>query len=408
MNEQERSGGPLSEALARARLRAHFTQEEVGAALGVSRAMVSYWESGTRKPNDRQFSALARLYGVMPAELLEGQLAGPGSNDLAGLLLRDGDGIGPSGATGLREFVQLLDRFAELRRIVDKQAGCRIQSPFAHRPSHTSREDARRKAQEVRVHLSLGAGPIGDIDSACEALGVIVFQTPLGSDLYRAATGAFLRHPEVGLSVLVNHDMSAGRRCFATAHGLAHALFHSHETNQVLCRGVGPRESFADAFAGEFLMPSSGVRRLAELLGLPRRISDPADIVYVQQYFKVSWPTALVRLRQMNAITRDTYADLTAKGYPGSLARALGYPAHPEPNVSGPAVRPLQQFPRSFLRMLRQTVVARLMSPNSAAAFAGLAVPDIAQLTSQLFGSPEQESPQLETEFHEFEVTGVA
>ena len=35
--------------------------------------MVSYWETGARVPNDCQLSALARLYGIEPVDLLEGR-----------------------------------------------------------------------------------------------------------------------------------------------------------------------------------------------------------------------------------------------------------------------------------------------------------------------------------------------
>lgn len=407
MGEAEQSARSLGETLARARASARFTQDEVGLALGVNRAMVSYWESGTRIPNDRQISALARLYGIEPADLLEGRLAGPAPVDLAGLLLREGHGIAPAGVTGIREFVHFLDRFAELCRVTGEPSGHLTQSPFVHRAGYTSRDDARRKAQEVRAHLGLGAGPLGSIDSACEALGVTVYQAPLGPDLDSAPPGAFLRHPEAGLSVLVNHDMSPGRRRFAIAHGFAHALFHSHETSLVMCGDTSQHERFADLFAGEFLMPSDGVRRFAEQLGLPPRINDPADIVHIQHHFDVSWPMALVRLRQLSAITHDRYAELGSTVQPESLAGALGYPAHREPDVGGPAMSRLRRFPRSFLRMLRQAVAAEAMSPTTAAAFAGLAVPDIAQLISQPLGDPEPAPPQREAEFREFEVTGV-
>ncbi|MXX43813.1 MAG: ImmA/IrrE family metallo-endopeptidase [Acidimicrobiales bacterium] len=407
MGESEQSARSLNEALARARASARFTQDEVGLALGVNRAMVSYWESGTRIPNDRQISALARLYGIEPADLLEGRLAGPASADLAGLLLRDGHGIGPDGVIGIREFVQFLDRFAELCRVTGEPSGRPTQSPFAHRAGYNSRDDARRKAQEVRAHLGLGSGRLGSIDSACEALGVTVYQAPLGSDLDSAPAGAFLRHPEAGLSILVNHDMSPGRRCFAIAHGIAHALFHSHETSLVLCGDTSQRERLADLFAGEFLMPSDGIRRYAEKLGLQPRISDPADIVHIQRHFDVSWPMALVRLHQMNAITHDTYAELRTTVQPESLAGALGYPAHRESDVGGPATSRLERLPRSFLRMLRQAVAVEAMSPATAASFAGLPVPDIALLISQPIGNPGRASPQREAEFREFEVTGV-
>ena len=160
-------------------------------------------------------------------------------------------------------------------------------------------------------------------------------------------------------------------------------------------------------FAGEFLMPSEGIRRFAEEVGLPPRIADPIDIVHMQRYFKVSWPMALVRLRQLNAIAADRYAELRESVRPVSLARALGYTIHPEEIAQDAERWRVQRFPMSFRRMLRQAVVTEVMSPPTAASFAGLALPDIVQILGQPLGGVEQESPHLEAEFNEFEVTGV-
>ena len=395
------------EVLTRSRRRARYSQDDVGAALGVSRVMVSYWETGVRVPNDRQLSALARLYGIEPVDLLEGRDVEPATDGLVGMLLRADEAVDPVAALGVGEFVQFLDRFAELAGILNEPVRGLTQSPFVQRQKYIQKDDIRRKAEEVRAHLGLGSAPILDLDPICGSLGIAIYRAPLGADLRRAPSGAFLKHPEMGFAILVNLDMTPGRQRFAVAHELAHALFHSVETNRVLCHGAGPRESFADGFADEFLMPSAGVRRFAEELGLPPRIVDPVDVIEIQRYFNVSWPTALVRLRQMNAITQDTYAEFRATVRPGSLARALGYAIHPEEDVRNAKLGRIQRFPRSFLRMLRRAVVTEVMSPPTAAAFAGLALPDIVQILGQPLCDDQQESPQLETEFREFEVTGV-
>ena len=122
--------------------------------------------------------------------------------------------------------------------------------------------------------------------------------------------------------------------------------------------------------------------------------------------FNVSWPTALVRLRQMNAITHDTYAELRNSVRPRSLAQSLGYEIDGD-DVQGVEPSGIGRFPRSFMRMLRQAVVTEVMSPPTAAAFAGLALPEIVQILGQPLGEVEHESPRLAMEFDEFEFTGV-
>ena len=396
-----------NDALKRARIHARYSQDDVGAALGVSRTMVSYWEAGSRSPNDRQLSALARLYGMQPTDLVEGRDIHPAGADLAGLLLRADDSAAPEATPGIHEFVQFLERYGELSNLLGTPIHGLTQSPFVHRSKFTQKDDIRRKADEVRSLLGLGTGPIPDLDPVCEMLGITVYRAPLGGDLTKVPSGAFLNHPEVGFSILVNLDMTPGRRRFTVAHELAHALFHSNETNQVISLGKGPMESFADTFAGEFLMPSQGVRRFIEEAGMQPRIIEAVDIIHIQRYFRVSWPTALVRLRQMNAITVGTYRELKDSVRPVSLARALGYEINPEEVTQNPGRWRVHRFPRTFLRMLRQAVVSGVMSPPTAATFSGLAIPDLANILGQPVTGGEEESLDTEMEFSEFEESGV-
>jgi Zn-dependent peptidase ImmA (M78 family) len=369
--------------------------------------MVSYWESGTRRPNDRQLAALARLYGIGAADLLEGRDVEPAGADLTGMLLRAENGIDPESTPGLREFVHFLERYAQLSRLTNTPIRGLFQSPFVFRARFAQKDDARRKAEEVRSHLDLGTGPISDVDTVCEMLGITVYRAPMGKDLREAPSGAFLNHPDVGFSILVNLDMTPGRRRFTVAHEIAHALFHSHEGRWVISHGRNPRESFADDFAGEFLMPSEGVRRYVEEAGMPPRIIDPADVVHIRRYFRASFPMALVRLRQMNALSAETYRELRDSVRPVALARSLGYPIDPEEVEQDAEVWRIHRFPRAFLRMLRAAVLRHVMSPPTAASFAGLSLPDLVLILGQPLAGVEGEPEQLGTEFVEFEETGV-
>ena len=398
--------GDLQAGLQRARERASYSQDDVGAALGVSRAMVSYWEGGSRVPNDRQRSALARLYGVEPAELFEGRAVGTADTDMAGVLLRADDEIAPTAVPGIRQFDQFLGRYADLALMLGEDIGGMTKSPLIYRAQFAQKDDIRRKAEEVRNMLGLGMWPIADLDPVCERLGITVFRADLGTDLSRVPSGAFLNHPQVGFSILVNLAMTPGRRRFTVAHELAHALFHSHETNRVVSRVRNPHETFADIFAGEFLMPREGVRVFMEEAGMAPRIDEPRHAVRIQRYFRVSWPTALVRLRQMNAISQATYDSFRKSVRPVGLARSLGYTVDPEERNQDPERWRLRRFPRPFLRMLRDAVVKELMSPPTAASFAGIALPEIAKIVGEL--PIEEEGWELvEAEFDEFEETGV-
>ncbi len=425
----------LPAALERARERAHYSQEEAASALGVSRAMISYWESGKRNPNDRQLGALASIYGIELIDLLSGRDTESVGADLAGMMLRSGRDIDIEAHHGIREFDKFLSRYVELAGFLGESLNGLSQSPYISRSDFTKREDARRKAEEVRAHLRLGVGPILDVDAICERLGITLYRSPMGFDLGRVPSGAFLHHPEVGFSILVNLDMTPGRRRFTVAHELAHALFHSDKNRFVISQGRGLMERFADDFAAEFLMPAEGVRRFMEDIGLPSKIEEAAEAIHIQRYFNVSWAMALVQLRRIGVMTNETFRTLRHEVRPVILASSLGYTIGPEECEQTPSLWRTNRFPRSFLRMLRKAVKEDVMSIPSAASFAGLTIPDITEILEEgthvadqaEHGSDEQmppfsfaldtstlmklsrlgKIPKPETEFREFEVTGV-
>ncbi len=396
----------LHHALSRARERARYSQDDVGAALGVSRAMVSYWETGSRKPNDRQLAALARLYGVHLADIIQDRDIEPAGADLAGMLLRAEEHVDPASAHGIGEFFRFLDNYAELARIVDDPIRSLSESPFLHRARFSTKEDARRKAEEVRNYLGLGTGALQDVDDVCEMLGITIFRASLG-DVSQAPSGAFVNHPEVGFAILVNLDMTPGRRRFTAAHEIAHALFHSEDARYVVSRERNPMENFADEFAGEFLMPQEGIRRFMEEAGMPPQLADAVDVIQIQRHFRSSFPTTLVRLRKMKVITAATFKELRFSVRPVAYARALGYPIHPEEIQQNPELWRIRKFPRPFLRRLRNAVVHGHMSPPSAATFAGMSLPDLVTILGNTSEATDEPLADLSKEFQEFEITGV-
>jgi Zn-dependent peptidase ImmA (M78 family)/DNA-binding XRE family transcriptional regulator len=394
----------LSERLAGARLQSGYSQEDLAAALGVNRAMVSYWESGKRVPNDRQLTVLSRVLRVSPRDLLEAQ--DPVDHEgLAQMLFRGAESdLPPEALPGLREFVQFLDDYEQLAKAVGFDVRGMEQSPFTFSTGFDSADDARRKAEEVRSHLRLGLGPVADMDAVCEMLGITVFRTLLGTDVTKTISGAFFNHRGVGFAILVNLAMTPGRRRFTIAHELAHALFHSKNDRYVISMpGRDPRERFADNFAAEFLMPTEGVRRVMEENGIGPRIKDPADVIHLQRSFKVSYVTALVRLRQAKLIDAAHYEKL--KGIrPVVYARALGYEIEDEEYDQDVGRWRIRRFPPRFLRLLRLAVQQGAISVPTAATLVDLSVDEITALVTDQVGALP---PESETELREFESTGV-
>lgn len=394
----------LEQQLTAARELSGYSQDEVAGALGVSRAMISYWESGKRGPNDRQLAALSRLLRVSVADLL-GDEPLESRADVARMLFRGAEAkLPPAALRGLREFEQFLDNYARLADALEVELRGLRQSPFMTSRAYQSQDDARRKAEEVRAHLRLGLGPIGDVDWVCELLGITIFRAPLGSDLASTVSGAFFNHPEVGFSILVNLQMTPGRRRFTVAHELAHALYHSDKERFVISlASKDPGERFADAFAGELLMPTEGIRRVMEEQAIGPRVESPADVIHLQRFFNVSYITALVRLRQARLVTHGDYERFKTVR-PVVFARVLGYEVDEEEFEHDPELWRVQRFPQRFLWLLRSGVQRGKVSVPTAANMTGLSIDEVADLVSDRLGdAPEEERQELE----QFEATGV-
>jgi Zn-dependent peptidase ImmA (M78 family)/transcriptional regulator with XRE-family HTH domain len=400
---------PIAENLVRARSDSGLGQEDLANALGVSRAMISYWEAGSRLPNDRQLTALSRLLRT-PIAVLVGTDEPASSPDVAAMLLRGTDqALADDALPGLRDFVEFLDAYAELADATGFAVRGMHQSPFVSGTGFESGEDARRKSEEVRAYLRIGLGPIGDIDALCEMLGVTVYRAPLGADLTRTVSGAFLDHQGIGFSILVNLDMTPGRRRFSVAHELAHALFHSEARYVVSTASKPPRERFADAFAGEFLMPTEGVRRVMEEQGFGPRIEDPSEVIHLQRFFDVSYVTALVRLRHAKSLTQARFDEFKLVR-PVHLARSLGFAIGEEEYSPRPDLWRLERFPPRFRRLLRLAVQRQVLSVPSAAALTRLSIDELTELVSADVTAPspmDEERAELE-QYADSGVLGVA
>lgn len=60
----------LAQVIVEHRNACHMTQEFVANELGLSRQAISKWESGASEPSTTNLMALARLFGMEPADLL--------------------------------------------------------------------------------------------------------------------------------------------------------------------------------------------------------------------------------------------------------------------------------------------------------------------------------------------------
>jgi Zn-dependent peptidase ImmA (M78 family) len=201
------------------------------------------------------------------------------------------------------------------------------------------------------------------------------------------------------MSLAVNVETTPGRQVFTMAHELAHALYHSQGSSQVVSywSRQDDKERFADAWAGEFLVPQESLRRTCENLGI-KTVTSAEEAVHLQRGYGVSYGTMLVRLLQAKLIDDAKYESLRSTR-PVALASALGYSVAEEEWAQNPARWRLDRFPRRFVLMLADALRTGRVSPSTAASVTGLTVDEMAELMTP---SPHDGDPAREQEDREF------
>jgi Zn-dependent peptidase ImmA (M78 family)/transcriptional regulator with XRE-family HTH domain len=376
----------LSEALRMGRERAGLSQDAAAAAAGINRVLLSYYETGRRPVPLPTATTLARLYGTDLEHILVGddaEAAAVGAGvDVSGILYRASPpALDDYARGGLTIFERYLREYVELAEELGRPLPGKGQSPFPAVTGSAAR-DAADAARQLRRYLNLGGGPLGDPFRVADD-HVLIWRLPLGEDLQGAPSGFFYNHPQVGFSIVINSDMTLGRQAFTVGHEMAHAFFHSRTLDVIVSMPgaeVG-RERFADAFAGELLVPGDELRRMVTEHAPWNGVTNPTTVVHLQRHFGVSYATLRVRLLQEKLIDRATFDEL-AQVSPSRLAQGLGYPVHPA-DMGDFAMHPLGRFPSRMLVLVRDALERGAITPGDAAETLGTSSEEIRQLLAR-------------------------
>jgi Zn-dependent peptidase ImmA (M78 family)/transcriptional regulator with XRE-family HTH domain len=324
----------LGKRLRKAREDRGTTQEAAAEALGVPRTAIVQMEAGNRSISTLELVQLADLYERPIAEFFaEGPLPELTEDDPLVALLRVSDNFKshPDVKSQVSRCVELCREGAELENLLGKKA--RGGPPFYNLPEPRNAMDAVRQgtqvAAEERSRLGLGDGPFHALPDVLSNQGVRTASVDLPNDM----SGLFLRHPAIGMVILVNHRHPRPRKRFSYAHEYAHALLDRNRTALVSTRenSKDRSETRANAFAAAILMPEGGVRSYLESLdkGSPSRqtqlVYDLAgsgveasgrsvpgsqtigyqDVASLARYFGVSYQAAAFRLQALNIVNQS-------------------------------------------------------------------------------------------------------
>ena len=181
---------------------------------------------------------------------------------------------------------------------------------------------AKKRSIEIRNSLGLGQSPISDIFTLMESIGIVLFKTPLQNN----SLSAIFMQDKRNYLVIINSNKTLGHQIFSAAHELSHYFFDKQMVAGICSVNKYsqnlPYEQLADQFASEFLMPDSGIIASAEPRKNRQGKLDLFDIVFLQQYYKVSWSAILNKLVSLNYINdADEYKNIGIT----RLTKMLGY-----------------------------------------------------------------------------------
>jgi Zn-dependent peptidase ImmA (M78 family)/transcriptional regulator with XRE-family HTH domain len=259
-----------------------MTQAGLAASIGLERTALVRIELGERKVSATELSAIGSALD-RPVDWFF-------TDSPAAVVSRRRD-------PAVGGFSRTLDRALELTArdvafLEDRGLLSPVECP-AHRTPE-SFEDAEGLAHSVRVEAGHPDGPLLDLQSVAESLGLLGFSLALGPD---AGDAAYVEVGNLGVAV-INGTTDPGRRRFSLAHELGHHLTgDAYEPSARL--GASDTERMFNAFAAYLLMPRSSVLSIWEEFSAqsPRMA---ATAVAVR--FSVSWTAACNQLRNLGLI----------------------------------------------------------------------------------------------------------
>lgn len=307
----------IGERLRIARTSAKKTQDEIAAALSISRPTLISIEKGQRKVKLEELHTLAPIIGVSINKLL----ARDGVHIDLYARFRRANADQDEAASSIRLLNKLASASVELERILGINFTPSYPPEQPITPGSIERQ-AEEAAMNLRHRLGLGHAPIADIVSLLEnELGIRVFIRPLPSKV----SGLFAFDPLVGACILLNAHHPWERRALSAAHETGHFVSDrsSVDVLEVDEAATSQEERFANAFSYAFMMPPIGVRRkFKELVEADNRFT-PRHLILMAHAFHVS-PEAMCRhMERLELLPAGTYDSLKERGFNRQFVRGI-------------------------------------------------------------------------------------
>jgi len=276
--------------IAAARDELGLTQADLGRQINVDRTGVVKIEAGTQKVSASELVQIAAaldrpidwfVVESPPAIVSRRQDAAVGGHSIA--------------------FDRLIERLARDVEFLERDGILpAIERPRLQMPS--SAEAAEAVAAQARELMSLGDGPVHDLQRASEGIGLLAFALDVEAD---GGDAAYVSLGDWGVA-LINGAIDPGRRRFNLAHELGHFLFDDAYAPEISIASVGSEtERIINAFAVHLLLPRSFVAQTWEEFTDHRMAA-----VAIAVRARVSWSAVCGHLKNLGFVNDAERSDL--------------------------------------------------------------------------------------------------
>lgn len=302
-----------------------LTQGEAARSLGVARTTLSAIEAGNRQVRPDELLYLSEMYGRTLNELIgEREIISDFPSQFRASRLAGAAGdVEAELFAAVHQFQRLCEDylFLETANGVSLRRDYPPEYPIMLKQAEQSGQDA---ATVERNRLGLGDGPIPDLRQVLEdEVGLRVFTIPLPSKV----AGIFAYNETLGGCIAVNKLHPAERRQWSLSHEYGHFLTARHRADIAPVQPSFRPNAFercADAFAGAFLMPATGLqRRFNQAAREAGGLVTPVEIMRLAIAYQVSFQAMTFRLERLRHLPKGTWKRLTGKGFKVREAQML-------------------------------------------------------------------------------------
>lgn len=301
------------------RLQAHrrsrrVTQDAVAQELGLSRPGVAAIEAGQRRMTPELVIRLADAYGIDVSQLVRAQSAPitlTAQFRLPALEHQPAERDDLEAAVSQLE--ELVDQYVWLEELMDARLASLPVPPY--RLGDVGEGDAAPIAEAERRRLGVGDGPVlGMRDLLEREYSMRIFEFALPNSV----AGLFATSASTGPCVAINAAHPTTRKRWTLAHECGHFLSDPGRA-EVTRVGSGYQrrpatERFADAFAGAWLMPRSGLERRLREIARRRDGATVADLLTLASEYGVSPQALILHLEDLRLVPSGEWDRLEASG----------------------------------------------------------------------------------------------